>query len=124
MTKGEKVRLLRENKELTREALAREIGYSPQMIYKIESGEKEPSTKFLNSITKYFNVSLSFFIDEIFDDIFKDIQSKDLEYIILNKPSLEYKGKILSPDERQLFIEIINSALNIIDKFKFITKQS
>ncbi|MBV7273379.1 helix-turn-helix transcriptional regulator [Clostridium sp. PL3] len=116
MKKGEKLRLLRENKNLTREALGSEIGYSPQMIYKIEAGEKEPSMKFLNSVIKYFEVPVSFFIDEVFDELFNDIKTKDLEDIIINKADLEYKGKILSAKEREFILDSINKALELYYK--------
>lgn len=118
MTKGEKLRLLRETKKLTREALGKEIGYSPQMIYKIESGEKEPSMKFLNTVISYFGVSLSFFINEVFDDVMEDIKLKDLKTIILEKPDLQYNDMILNQDERSFLIDVINSSFNLFKKYK------
>ncbi|KZL92336.1 helix-turn-helix domain-containing protein [Clostridium magnum] len=122
MKKGEKLRLLRENKKLTREALGNEINYSPQMIYKIEVGEKEPSLKFLNTVIKYFEVPVSFFIDEVFDELFNDIRSKDLEDIIINKADLEYRGKILSREEREFILDSINKSLELYYKHININK--
>ena len=117
MTRGEKLKLLRMNNHLTREALASEIGYSKQMVYKIESGEKEPCPKFLNSVIKYFGVPVSFFIDEVFDELYDDIKQKDLESILLNKANLEYKGKLLSKNERQYLAEILDDALRYYKKY-------
>lgn len=117
MTKGEKVKLLRTNSHMTREALAREIGYSKQMVYKIESGEKEPCSKFLNSVIRYFGVPVSFFIDEVFDELYEDIKQKDLESILLNKANLEYRGRILSQNERQYLTEILRDAFRYYEKY-------
>lgn len=58
MNLNEKIRLLRENKKISQEALGEKIGVSRQAVAKWETGESIPDINNLIEISKIFNITL------------------------------------------------------------------
>ena len=67
MTFNEKLAILRKNKGLTQDELAKAIGVSRQAVYKWESGASYPEAPKLLEIKALFGISL----DDLFDDSFE-----------------------------------------------------
>ncbi len=67
MTFNEKLAILRKNKGLTQDELAKAIGVSRQAVYKWESGSSYPEVPKLLEIKALFGISL----DDLFDDSYE-----------------------------------------------------
>ncbi|MDD5688519.1 MAG: helix-turn-helix domain-containing protein [Elusimicrobia bacterium] len=61
---SERIRELRKQKGLTQKQLAQKVNVVPKYIAHIESGFSSPSKKLLEIISKFFNVPLSYFLEE------------------------------------------------------------
>ncbi|EOU1462720.1 helix-turn-helix transcriptional regulator [Clostridium perfringens] len=56
----------RENRGLTLNYVAKEVGMSVSYLYRIEEGErKEPSIKFLRGLAEFYNIDFYYLIDLI-----------------------------------------------------------
>ena len=62
LTFGEKIRLLREEKELNQTELGREVQMTQRKISYIECGKYEPSMEDIRLLCKYFNVSADYLL--------------------------------------------------------------
>lgn len=70
---GAKIKKLREDRGLTKQMLAEELGYeSDTAIHLIEAGKRKVSLEKLKLIANYFKVTISEFISE-------DVQKEDLD---------------------------------------------
>ena len=65
MFNGAKLKQLREKNGISKMELSRELGISDVMLYYIESGLRDPTTKVLYRAAKYFEVP----IDSLFSDL-------------------------------------------------------
>ncbi len=63
---SEKIVLLRKNKKLTQETLAKEVGVSRQSVYKWESGECYPDALKLVELKRILGISIDDLLDESF----------------------------------------------------------
>ena len=62
---GNKIRILREGKDLSQNALANLAGISPTYVYQLEKGEKCPTVEYLEYICFALGTTLSrFFADD------------------------------------------------------------
>lgn len=61
---GEKLKELRLQRNKTQQQLADDLGISDTYIRVIEKGQKIPSLKVLETLSKYFNVPVSYFTDD------------------------------------------------------------
>jgi transcriptional regulator with XRE-family HTH domain len=59
---GQRLRDLRENHGLSREALAQEIGVSPQQIYRWETGENDPTGDLLAKLSHVLVTSTDYLL--------------------------------------------------------------
>ena len=59
---GEKVRLLRESKELNQTELGRAVNMTQRKISYIENDKYEPSVDDLRALCRYFNVSADYLL--------------------------------------------------------------
>jgi len=59
---GKKIKELREERGLTRTALAEAIGYGRASIYYWEREEKDPSASAVYALAKYFDVSADYLL--------------------------------------------------------------
>jgi len=101
---GNKIRLLRKEKDLTIEQFAEITGFTASYISQVERNKIEPSLSALNKISKALNVSLYFFLEEHDDKI-----------IITRKDN----RKIISSDNKATisFITQLSENLSIKPKF-------
>lgn len=59
---GERVRLLREKQGINQDQLGKAIGVRQTTISEIENGRNKPSWKTLESLSDYFSVQMSYFL--------------------------------------------------------------
>ena len=59
---GEKLRLLREEKELNQTELGQALGITQRKVSYLENGKNEPSLDDLQSICRFFNVSADYLL--------------------------------------------------------------
>ncbi|MGM0472113.1 MAG: helix-turn-helix domain-containing protein [Bacillota bacterium] len=106
----DRIRNLRENKDLTRKELAELINYSEDYIYKIETGKREVSIAFLDKISQAFNMPRSYFFK---DDEIKYQYSEDKikfeEFIMEHE--VEFYGEDLDAESKKKLIELIKTAI-------------
>lgn len=62
LTFGEKIRLLREEKELNQTELGREVQMTQRKISYIECGKYEPSMEDVRLFCKFFHISADYFL--------------------------------------------------------------
>ena len=62
MTFGEKIRLLREEKELNQTQLGREVQMTQRKISYIECGKYEPSMEDIRAFCKFFQISADYLL--------------------------------------------------------------
>lgn len=60
---GEKLRLMREDKEISQEELGRFVNMSQRKISYIECGKYEPNIQDIQEICRYFKVSADYFLN-------------------------------------------------------------
>ena len=64
MTLGERIKFLRNNKNISQEVLANHLNISRQALQKWESDKSEPSIDSLLDLAKYFDVSIEYLLTE------------------------------------------------------------
>ncbi len=62
MTFGEKIRLLRENRELNQTELGKAVNMTQRKVSYIECGKYEPSTEDIRLFCEFFNVSADYLL--------------------------------------------------------------
>jgi transcriptional regulator with XRE-family HTH domain len=65
---GAKIKKLRQEKKLTLQAVAKEIGFSPALISQIENNNVSPPIATLSKIAKFFDVKIGYFFIEDDDE--------------------------------------------------------
>ncbi|WP_271814535.1 helix-turn-helix domain-containing protein [Clostridium beijerinckii] len=70
------LKLIRESKGVSRSALSKETGVSPDSIWKFETGRTTMTNKRLKKIAKYFKMTLDELSKEIEDENSKILQAK------------------------------------------------
>ncbi|HQP00141.1 MAG TPA: helix-turn-helix transcriptional regulator, partial [Caldisericia bacterium] len=93
MTLRDKIIELREKLGISRTEFAAKIGVSAAYIHILESGKQDVTLRVLESISKSFNIPLSYF--------FEDFEIEESNVIILSK--IPIKAKI---DEKMKYNEI------------------
>ncbi|MBQ7349243.1 MAG: helix-turn-helix transcriptional regulator [Clostridia bacterium] len=88
---GERIKTLREQKNMNRNQLANSAGVSPTYIYQLEKGEKSPTVEYLNHICWGLGITI-----------------KDFFNITDGKPAVD-KLSNLSPEQKSKFNEFLNS---------------
>ena len=121
---GNKITKLRKGLNLTQSELADSLYVTPQAVSKWEKGKSVPSIEVLIELTKLFNISIDFILDdtEILEDDYKSIfkyysRAAALNKFINSQSPNEDVQKIfylLESSERELIINmIISGNLNI-----------
>jgi transcriptional regulator with XRE-family HTH domain len=90
---AKRIKSLREEKNLTQNALANNAGVSPTYIYQLEKGEKSPTIEYLDHICWGLGIT----IEEFFSTKEKSVKQ------IYDKLS------ILTEEQRKLLNEFLNS---------------
>lgn len=122
---GSKITKLRKESNLTQLELAEKIYVTPQAVSKWEKGKSVPSIEVLIELTKLFNISIDYLLDntEINDNDYESMFSNYSRAAALNKfinsesPS-KHVNKIfylLNKTERELIINLIISKKLKID---------
>ena len=62
MTFGEKLRLLREEKELNQTQLAQDVDMTQRKVSYLENNRYEPSVEDIRALCRYFNVSADYLL--------------------------------------------------------------
>lgn len=62
LTFGEKIRLLREEKELNQTELGRAVGMTQRKVSYIERGRYEPGIEDIRALCRFFNVSADYLL--------------------------------------------------------------
>lgn len=122
---GKKVTKLRKDLSLTQLDLAETLFVTPQAVSKWEKGKSIPSIEILVGLTKLFNVSIDYLLDdtEILEDDYKSIFKYYSRAAALNKflnskspskdiPKIFY---LLNESERELILNMIISEKLKID---------
>lgn len=92
------LRQLRKDAGLTQEQLAKEVGVSKSSINMYERGEREPSYKTLEKISKFFNLSI--------------------DYLLLDDFEIRYISKVDSDTKKKL--RDVALKFNLIDTAEYI----
>ena len=88
---GERIKILREQKNMNRNQLANSAGVSPTYIYQLEKGEKSPTIEYLSHICWGLNITL-----------------KDFFNVEADRPT-EDKLSTLSAEQKSILNEFLNS---------------
>lgn len=89
---GEKIKMLREARRMSQNALANEAGISPTYIYQLERGEKSPTVEYLDHICWGLGITLEeFFRTESVSSHLSD------------------KISVLTPEQKQFLNQFLNS---------------
>lgn len=59
---GKRIQNLRKERNLTQQELAEELGISPNMVAKVESGLRIPSIDMFVVMAEYFEISLDYLV--------------------------------------------------------------
>lgn len=119
---GERIKLLREAKEVTQDEMAKELNVGRETVARWENGTRDIKTEATVNIAKYFNVSTDYLLG------LTSSTSTDISKIgISNKtgfsaPTVE-KITQLSPNDKMLLDKVISKVLeidlpNLLQEFK------
>lgn len=106
MSLGDKMKKLRKRDNITQEELAEKIFVSRQTISNWENNKSYPSIDFINSISKFFNVTIDYLISE------------DVNYKLEEKQS-ELKAENLTTDKKTIRKNKDRDILNRLTFFRF-----
>lgn len=96
MSISERIKLLRQEIDLSKEELGKELGVTPMTIRNWESGVKTPSTKSVEDLSRLFNVSTDYLIGvSVFRESSNLNMSKKEIDLISNYRELDYYGQML-----------------------------
>ena len=87
---GEKIKIYRENKNMTQNEIAEILGVKPATVSKYESGTLEPNIESLKKLTEIFNVS----IDELIKEDDFDISRINILEVLREQKNMKLKGNL------------------------------
>lgn len=109
---GNKLKRLRENKNLLQKELANIIGISLSSISMYERGERQPDNETLKKFSKFFNVSIDYLLDnEIKDETSIDDEMKEIDTLkkLLIKNGFMSKNEDLTEKELDKLFQFVNA---------------
>ena len=117
MNYGKRVAQLRNERHLTQEELAQQLGINRSALSHYENNRREPDYETLQRIADYFRVTIDFLMSGIKDGssiadpgVAQFVDSMELsDQALLNKFSLTIDGRKLTPDEAKRFIAFIRA---------------
>lgn len=131
----DKFQKLLDEKGVTAYRVAQETGVSTATLTNWKKGEYKPKPDKLQKLANYFNVPISYFLEETKDTITitpkddKDIAS-DLERIMAKLSSTEapalFEGGVIPEEDQEMFagqLEIMLKRLKLINKQKYSRKE-
>jgi len=123
----QRLKLLREEKQLYQKDLAKALDLSRSTITAYESGKREPDQNTLNRIANLFDVSVDYLMGRTEFRKFPSHEedSIDLSYIpprdldtVLRETNVTFNGTPLTEEDKEDLIELIKVALKTIKKRK------
>lgn len=111
---GNSIKKLRIDRELSREDLAKNIGYGASIIRYWENNEKTPNALAVIALADFFNVSTDYLLNREEED--GRIIVQELELPSDEKKVLE-KYRILPPELKAVTYEYIKSLGNLNEEF-------
>ena len=116
-TFGERVKLHRLLKKMSRADLGKQFGLAETTIANYERGEREPNISLLVGFAKFFDVTTDYLLGKVaMTDSAKLMSMIDLtDSEILSKCQLMLDGRALSDDEAKWFISMVRSHRNLFD---------
>ena len=90
-TIGDRIRKIRENKDLTKENVADELGITHGAYSKIERGESDPNTSRLLQIAGILDVSVT----DFFDDAVEAFRDNERKYGYASREAMENLSKLV-----------------------------
>ena len=87
---GEKIKLYRENKNMTQVEVAEALGVKPATVSKYESGALEPNIESLKKIAEIFDVS----VDELIKEDNFDVSKINILEILREQKNMKLKGNL------------------------------
>ena len=115
MDLGIKIKKLRNEKGISQNKLAKELGVSDSFISRLENNDVDPSLKTLNKIVEYFKVELAYLLTEKYQ--WHKILPAQLQEFV-KEENIEYLEVGLLAKEKELSPEIIKSIIDLISKAK------
>ena len=109
---GNKLKRLRENKNLLQKELANIIVISLSSISMYERGERQPDNETLKKFSKFFNVSIDYLLDnEIKDETSIDDEMKEIDTLkkLLIKNGFMSKNEDLTEKELDKLFQFVNA---------------
>ena len=100
---NEKLKYLRQNKEISKKYLCNQIGLSESTYCRYESGVTQPNPDVLKLIANFFDVSVDYLLDNQF---FSDNELIDLQNF-LEKGNYTVYGRFLTEKERRKLIAML-----------------
>ncbi len=106
-----RLQTLREQRNMTKSAMARELGFSRQVYGNYENGLRMPDAETLTRIANYFKVSVDYLLGNTNEPIKPKTEKipKDLRKI-LEDEEIILNGRMLSDDDKQKMLKIIEAA--------------
>ena len=87
---GEKIKLYRENKNMTQVEIAESLGVKPATVSKYESGTLEPNIESLKKLAEIFEVS----VDELIKEDDFDISKINILEVLREQKNMKLKGNL------------------------------
>ena len=119
---GNKLKRLRENKNLLQKELANIIGISLSSISMYERGERQPDNETLKKFSKFFNVSIDYLLDnEIKDETSIDDEMKEIDTLkkLLIKNGFMSKDEDLTEKELDKLFQFVNANKEFLKENKW-----
>lgn len=110
---GEKIKHLRKINKVTQKRLAKDLEISPQSISHYEAERRTPSLKIIKQIAEYFNISISYLVDDNYSTKIELIDRYDhtiIKHLVhyLNREEIYKKIRVLYPKDE---IDIIKDKI-------------
>lgn len=99
MTQGERVKIIRKEKELTLEKFGERLGVGKSAISNIESGARNLTDQMIISICREFNVKKEWLVDgtgEMFVPLSRDEQIEEFMGEVLRNEPNNFKKRLIS----------------------------
>lgn len=110
MRLGERLRSLREERDLTQQQLADAVGKSRAAIGKYETGERMPDNVTLHLICDYFDVTFDYMTGR--SDC-RGVQPASLEECLAEDTAVTYRGVTLTNREKKAILSIIDTVMQV-----------
>jgi transcriptional regulator with XRE-family HTH domain len=116
-TFGERLKLHRLLKKMSRSELGKQFGLAETTIANYERGEREPNISLLIAFAEFFNLTTDYLLGKVgLVDSAKLLSMIDLtDAEILSKCTLMLDGRPLNDEEAKWFISMVRSHRNLVD---------